>query len=145
MRITVRFLGAAAIVVLFLGSTFLFINRAYADSPLPGINVEDKYGNGCVDCHVDEGGNDRRISVVLKSFPEHPDVGVIMNTLPDDCYMCHKVGGAEAPINQITHKQHFENPGDNEFITKYEGTCLACHTVDLNTGKVTAKSGPKNW
>ena len=135
-----------AIVVLLLGSTFLFVDRAYADSPLPGINTEDKYANGCVDCHVDAGGgNDTRMNVVLKGFPDHPDVGVIMNTLPDDCYMCHKEGGAESPITRITHQQHFESPGDNDFITKYEGSCLACHSVDINTGEVTVKSGPKNW
>ena len=146
MRMTVRFVGAAAIVCLLLGSTFLFVDRAYADSPLPGINTEDKNPDGCVDCHVDAGGgNDTRMNVVLKKVKDHPDVAAMMNTLPKDCYMCHKEGGAADPINRMTHKQHYVNPGDNDFITDYEGTCLACHSVDINTGEVTVKNGPKNW
>jgi len=147
MRMTVRFLGAAVIVVLFLGSTFLFIDRVYADSnPLPGINAEDKYPNGCVSCHVDAGGgNDYRINVELKKVTDHPDVGAMMNTLPKDCSMCHKEGGAASPLNTITHKQHYANPGENHFVTEYDGACLACHALDLSTGAMTIKNGPKNW
>lgn len=141
MKMTVRFLGAAAIVVLFLGSTFLFIDRAYADSPLD----EDKSPNGCVDCHVDGGGSDTRINVLLKDISGHPDVGAMMNTLPKDCFMCHKEGGAASPINIITHKQHYTNPGENLFVTEYDGSCLACHALDLSSGEMTVKNGPKNW
>ncbi len=125
MRMTVRFLSAVTIVVLLLGSIFLSMDRAYADSPLPGINAEDKHPNGCVDCHVDAGGgNDYRINVELKKVTDHPDVGAMMNTLPKDCYMCHKQGGAANPINTITHKQHYANPGKNVFIAEYNGSCL---------------------
>ena len=146
MKMTVRFLGAAAIVVLFLGSTFLFVDRAYADSPLPGINAEDKHANGCVDCHVDAGGgNDNRLNLELKKVKDHPDVGSMMNTLPKDCFMCHKEGGAASPINNITHKQHYTNPGENLFVTEYNGSCLECHAVDLSTGAMSVKNGPKNW
>jgi hypothetical protein len=146
MKMMLRITGLLWISVLVLGSSLLFVNRAYADSPLPGINSEDKHPKGCVDCHVDAGGGKaNRLNVELKKVKDHPDVGAMMNTLPQDCFMCHKEGGAASAINMITHKQHYANPTKNSFVSEYGGSCLTCHKVDLDTGEVTIKNGPKNW
>ena len=112
---------------------------------LPGVNAEDQHANGCVDCHTVNGDNDYRLNVSLKEVDGHPPIDMMVKTVPTDCMTCHKAGAYAGALSTITHKSHFANPGENHFISYYQGQCLECHSLNLTTGAMTVKSGPKNW
>ena len=139
-----RFLrGFNVLVVLALMVIGSHVLMAQSNSPLLlGINTKDSYPNGCVDCHRATGG---KVIDMVKKVANHPNVAPISKVVPKDCLMCHKAGGAAAALSQITHKQHYKNPKANDFIAKYGGSCLSCHSLNLSTGKMTGKNGNKNW
>ena len=76
---------------------------------------------------------------------DHPDIAMITKTLPQDCAMCHKEDVPAGALNTQTHRIHYENPGENQFIERYQGECLACHSLNPVTGEMAVKQGPKNW
>jgi len=124
----------------------LFLVAADNNKPfLPGVTVTDEHPNGCVDCHKVSGGNDYRLNAELANVEGHPQVDAIVKNVPQDCLMCHKEGTKAGPLNLITHKYHYRNPNDNHFVSYYQGACLNCHSVSPGSGKMTVKSGPKNW
>jgi len=110
---------------------------------LPGINAEDQHPQGCVDCHRESDSRDSRLNVSLRKVAGHPPIDTIVNTVPDDCNMCH--GSYASPLNTITHTAHYANTEENHFVSSYKGQCLECHSIDTSTGKTGVKSGPKNW
>ena len=131
---------------LFLVIGFLAVGFvAAADSPfLPGLTVADDHPNGCVDCHKISGENDYRLNTDLAA-EGHVDISMIVRTVPNDCYMCHKEGAAAGALNELTHASHYKNPAENHFVEFYQGACLQCHSLDAETGVMGVKSGPKNW
>jgi hypothetical protein len=139
-------------VVLFLVLAFAFSGgtaAVFAQSAdaafLPGITSKDAYPNGCVDCHIDQGGKDSRVIAELAKISGHPKVDKIVKTVPKDCLLCHKAGPKPPVFSQAMHKVHFQDPSTNAFVTQYKGTCLNCHSLDLATGVMGVKSGPRNW
>jgi hypothetical protein len=113
---------------------------------LPGITTKDANPNGCVDCHIDQGGGkDYRVIAELAKISGHPKVDKIVKVVPKDCLICHKAGPKPPVFSQAMHRVHFEKPTENAFVTAYKGACLNCHTLDLATGVMSVKSGPKNW
>jgi hypothetical protein len=129
-------------IILVLSVTFIITSVWGADvTPLAGITTKDQRPNGCVDCHK----GDTSIPAVVNKIENHPPVDKISKTVPTDCFMCHKEDTKAGVLNIATHKQHFSNPEKNEFITKYKGDCLNCHSLDMNTFKIGIKSGPANW
>jgi len=128
-------------VILFAGALW-----AADITPLAGITVDDQHPNGCVDCHVkvnDE--KDYRIPAELKHVEKHPPIEKIVKIVPNDCLKCHKEGTKPGAFNQVIHKVHFSNPKENHFVAHYNGDCLNCHTLNMNTYKMSVKSGPANW
>ena len=71
----------------------------------------------------------------------HPSIDSMMTNLPGDCAMCH----ANEALSEVVHKVHFGSPAENNYIEYYQGECLNCHTLDLDSGSMTVKSGTKNW
>lgn len=130
-----------ATVFLFGAAVMMFAQDAF----LPGITSSDDHPNGCIDCHKSTDSGDYRLHIELKNIGGHPDVTNIVKTLPDDCMFCHKEGAKAGALNLVTHQFHYENPGDNHFVSGYQGACLHCHSLDTNTWEMTVKSGPKNW
>ncbi len=129
-------------MILVFSAIFIITSVWGADVPqLAGITTKDQRPNGCVDCHK----GDISIPAVTNKIENHPPVDKITKTVPDDCFMCHKEDTKVGVLNVATHKQHFSNPEKNEFITKYKGDCLNCHTLDMNTFNMGIKSGPANW
>jgi mono/diheme cytochrome c family protein len=113
---------------------------------LPGITTADEHPNGCVDCHKNQGeGQDFRLNVSLAKLGKHPKIDAIVKKLPEDCMMCHREGGKVSPLFLMLHKAHYENGNNSPFIKFYQGSCLNCHKLDAASGKMTVKSGPKNW
>jgi hypothetical protein len=121
--------------------------QSAADSAfLPGITSKDPFPNGCVDCHKDQkDGKDFRVIAELANISGHPKIDKIVKVVPKDCLLCHKGGPKPPAFNQAMHKVHFRNPKESAFVTVYKGACLNCHSLDLDTGVMSAKTGPKNW
>jgi hypothetical protein len=116
---------------------------------IPGITVEDPKPSGCVDCHrkVNE-ERDYRLTSYIKELvekEEHPDVVAAVNTIPDDCLMCHSKTAAKGigtePFATLLHKVHLVGGEENHFITIYQGECTLCHALNPQTGEWRIKSG----
>jgi cytochrome c553 len=129
-------LGVVMVALALSGATAA--DSAY----LPGLLQADSFAKGCVDCHKVDGKNDYRITVSLPK--DHPDVSKL-KTVPNDCASCHKRGGAGPELQTLMHETHYRNTEKNGFVLYYKGACLNCHAVDVKTGQVSVKSGPKNW
>jgi len=140
-RLTLVLLAVAG----FTAGALLLTAADNAKPPfLPGITVADDHPNGCVDCHSNQGeGKDYRLNVSLAKLGKHPKIDAIVKKVPNDCLMCHKAG-ANA-LSLVLHKAHYEKGADSAFVKFYQGACLNCHQLDLASGKMTEKSGPKNW
>lgn len=95
---------------------------------LPGITVAAD--EGCVTCHA---GPLALNTLLPERVANHPDVSMMVNTVPTDCAMCHGKGTPLALMN-IIHPRH-------------EGiTCDNCHVVDADSGAPSAiKTDAKNW
>jgi hypothetical protein len=141
---------ALAISVLLVAGLFVMsLSLAAAPSAmpaLPGINAPDNQPKGCVDCHVNAGGKDFRLTVVLNSLKGgHPDVAKIVKNVPTDCLKCH-FASAKAPVlGSMVHRNHYSNMTDNDFLVTDKGACLSCHLVDTKSGKIAVKNAPANW
>ena len=128
------------------GAVLVLMAADNAKPYLPGITVTDDHPNGCVDCHKNQGeGKDYRLNVSLAQTGEHPKIDAIVKKLPQDCMMCHKEGGKVAALNLMLHKAHYEKASESAFIQFYQGACLNCHKLDAASGKMSIKSGAKNW
>lgn len=112
-----------------------------------GVGVSsagDMYPEGCVSCHVESETGDMRIGTLLQALG-HKKVDRMVETVPTDCLECHSEDGGFPPLWEFIHPIHFEDPANNKFVVDYEGKCTHCHAMDVDTGEVTLKSGPKNW
>jgi hypothetical protein len=140
----------ARVPVLFLGCFFALALSVSAASntapPLPGITAADDRPKGCVDCHINAGGKDFRLTVVLNSLKDgHPEVVKTVKNVPVDCLKCH-FASAKAPVlGSMVHRNHYSNAVNNAFLNEDKGSCLACHTVDTKSGKIAIKNAPANW
>jgi len=85
---------------------------------------------GCVTCHA---GPMALNTLLPQKVEGHPDVGMMVNTVPTDCVMCHAAGTPLA-LMEVVHGRH-------------EGvSCDNCHVLDAETGMpASIKSAPKNW
>ena len=84
---------------------------------------------GCVTCHA---GPLALNALLPAKYPNHPDVGMMVNTVPTDCAMCHAKGTDKA-LMAIIHPKH-------------EGVaCDNCHVVDDAGAPTGVKTGAKNW
>ncbi len=130
-------------IALFGGAVGLSAQSA----DLPGITGKDDYPNGCVDCHVALGGDKAPlVTAELAKISGHPKIDKLVKAVPKDCLtLCHKVGGKGPAFNLVMHMVHFQKPAENRFVTVNKGACLTCHSLDLDTGLMSVKSGPKNW
>ena len=119
-------------------------NAAGARSGLPGIDAEDAFAAGCVDCHVKLPDRDVRIGPILADL-DHPPIDRRVETVPQDCRKCHDDEGSAEPLRTLLHRAHYGKGGESHFIQEFDGSCLHCHAVDLTSGEMRVKQGPKNW
>jgi len=68
-----------------------------------------------------------------------------LKTIPTDCALCHKRGGRAPSCRLSCTRRTIGTRKKNGFVLYYKGACLNCHVVDVKTGVVSVKSGPKNW
>ena len=139
----VSFLLLAAAVAV---GTLVLMGQAKPKPFLPGLTVADEHPNGCIDCHKNQGeGKDYRLNVSLAKLQGHPKIDAIVKQVPHSCLICHKEGGKVSPLNIMLHKAHYEKGAESPFVQFYQGACLNCHKLDAASGKLTVKSGAKNW
>lgn len=88
---------------------------------------EDKYKNGCADCHK-KGDAKTSLKAKVAGFGEHP-------TVPDDvtiktCLNCHKK--SPEALSKITNRLHKAHGNSSSFRPKYNGSCVSCHGLKDN-------------
>jgi len=136
---------------------------------VPGINAEDHFPRGCVDCHVNmpEKNLDVRLSTLLSEWtnkvePElfvkvlaavpagvelkgrHPVVNGALQNIPAGCLTCHgKNSKLAPPFAEMMHLIHLSGGAGNHFMTLFQGECTHCHKLDAMTGKWSMPSGPE--
>jgi hypothetical protein len=149
--------------------SFAFAARAEDARKIPGINVEDKFKNGCVDCHIkDQGGVDTRISVQFNKWKDgnvepklllkaqaaapdgvtlkakHPGVISSLQDIPAKCVTCHEKMSKSSPqFGQMIHLVHLSDGDQNKFMTTFQGECTYCHKIDMKKGAWSHPSGPE--
>jgi len=107
--------------------SMLFLALVLALASLSGAAVAGD--EGCVTCHA---GPMALNALLPQKYPNHPDVGAMVNTVPTDCAMCHAKGSDKA-LMAIIHPKH-------------EGVdCGNCHVVDDAGAPTGVKTGAKNW
>jgi hypothetical protein len=108
--------------------------------------LADDYPNGCVSCHVNEGGVDMRLDTLLARIG-HGRGGERTKEIPVGCNRCHASDGSGVgpATRKLVHTLHYREPSENLFVTQYGGNCLHCHSMDGATGKAAIKVGERNW
>jgi hypothetical protein len=137
--------GATAVcgIALALISNTLIVRAESPDEVTGGdLRIAEQHPEGCVSCH--NGGEAETIGALLAAMG-HRNVDARTETVPDDCAVCHSEEGGHSTLSEFNHIVHYENPARNAFLRDYGGNCLHCHALDVKTGEVITKSGPKNW
>lgn len=136
---------------------------------IPGLTAEDKFANGCVDCHINmpDKKQDERISTLMSGWSKeadpkllkkaqavspagvklkgaHPQVPASLKNIPAACAACHsKTSKTAPPLAALLHAIHLTGGGENHFLTIFQGECTHCHKFKAGTGVWTMPSGPE--
>jgi len=134
---------------------------------IPGLTAEDKFPNGCVDCHINMADikQDERISTLMARWNKgaetkllekaqavapagvtlkgkHPQATSALEDIPNACKTCHGGKSSTAPpFAPLVHAIHLVGGEDNHFLTIFQGECTHCHKLNLATGVWTVPSG----
>jgi hypothetical protein len=139
---------------------------------IPGITAEDRYPQGCVDCHInyEEMNRDTRLSTLIDQWATsvppklleeaqaiagpniklkgvHPRLrGVgFLGGIPAVCVGCHEHEAKTAPrLVPLLHKIHLAGGDEGVFLTVFQGECTHCHKLDKATGQWRVPSGPED-
>ena len=138
-------LGVLATLAFVFAISMVTSNVSLTQEDTTETKVEDKYPNGCVDCHVKMGEEqDYRISTLLAKHKKHPKVKSV-KIVPKDCARCHKEGKKFGSLREVVHRAHYSNPDKNYFLNNLKGNCSMCHKMDTETWKPIVKKGEANW
>lgn len=136
---------------------------------IPGLTTEDKFPNGCVDCHINmpDIKKDERISTLMSKWNKnveskllkkaqavasagvalkgiHPPAPESLKNIPADCSACHdKTSRSAPPLAALLHTIHLTGGDDNHYLTIFQGECTYCHKMNVATGVWTMPSGPE--
>jgi len=135
---------------------------------VPGLTIEDKFPNGCVDCHINmpDINQDERISTLMSNWTEkveeellkkaqsvassielkgvHPLATKSLEDIPSACITCHNSASNMAPsFAALLHVIHLTGGEENHFLTIFQGECTYCHKMNAATGVWTTPSGPE--
>ncbi|MBI4444789.1 MAG: hypothetical protein HY645_02670 [Acidobacteria bacterium] len=134
---------------------------------IPGINAQDPFPYGCVDCHISypERKMDTRLSTLMKQWNEkinptllakaqasapkgiklvgkHPTAGVNFEKVPESCLLCHNVKSKIAPpFSSMMHAIHLNGGENNHYLINFQAECLLCHKLNPSTGQISIPSG----
>jgi cytochrome c553 len=136
---------------------------------IPGLTIEDKFPNGCVDCHINmpDVKQDERISTLMSKWNKnvetkllkkaqavaqagvalkgiHPPAPESLKDIPAACITCHsKKTGTAPPLAALLHVIHLTGGDDNHFLTIFQGECTYCHKMNVATGVWMVPNGPE--
>lgn len=158
----------------------VLVSEAFAEKPagpgpaelpparkIPGLNAQDKFPLGCVDCHVNMPhiNQDERLSTLMSKWNEgvekelldkaqavappgvtlkgiHPAAGDALTNIPENCKSCHgKASQTAPPLAPLIHMIHLVGGDENHFLAIFQGECTHCHKLGLNTGLWSMPSG----
>jgi hypothetical protein len=127
---------------------------------IPGLTAEDKFPNGCVDCHINmpDIKKDERISTLMSRWDKkiepkllkkaqdvspgrvtikgtHPQSRASLKNIPAACITCHSnMSRTAPPFAAMIHAIHLTGGEDNHFLTIFQGECTYCHKLNAATG-----------
>jgi hypothetical protein len=136
---------------------------------IPGLTIEDKFPNGCVDCHINmpDIKQDERISTLMSKWSKnleakllkkaqavspagvtlkgiHPPAAESLKNIPAACITCHSnKTGTAPPLAALLHVIHLTGGDDNHFLTIFQGECTYCHKMNVTTGGWMVPNGPE--
>jgi cytochrome c553 len=137
---------------------------------IPGLTTEDKFPNGCVDCHINMPHikQDERISTLMSKWNKnvetkllkkaqavaqagvtlkgiHPPAPESLKDIPAACITCHSknTGTTAPPLAALLHVIHLTGGDDNHFLTIFQGECTYCHKMNVTTGVWMVPNGPE--
>jgi hypothetical protein len=136
---------------------------------IPGLTAEDKFPNGCVDCHINMPAikQDERISTLMSKWNRHAEAGLLkkaqaaapagvtlkgihplasesLKNIPDACITCHsKTSNMAPPLAALLHTIHLTGGNENHFLTIFQGECTYCHKLNTTTGVWKMPSAPE--
>jgi len=162
-------LGVALVVTLTVLHKVNAASPEAAPTPraIPGINADDMFPSGCVNCHLNftDRNMDTRISTSLTKWTEkvdpkllekaqassvegvvlagrHPAATESLADIPLACIECHRSMPEKAPsFGPMVHLVHLSGGQENHYMTLFQGECTHCHKLDLQTGKWFMPSG----
>lgn len=134
---------------------------------IPGLTAEDKFPNGCIDCHINmpDIKQDERISTLMSKWNKkveskllkkaqavapagvmlkgiHPLASASLKNIPAACATCHsKTSRMAPPLATLLHTLHLTGGDENHFLTIFQGECTYCHKMNAVTGVWTMPSG----
>lgn len=97
--------------------------------------LESVTPNSCVGCH-ERGGYSLKAALSALAEEGHPDVLSFVNTVPDDCFMCHQ---GELRLGPRLHRRHLIE--SQMFTLHFQSSCSRCHVVGED-GEATIVSQP---
>jgi len=135
---------------------------------IPGLNAQDPFPRGCVDCHVylPAEKRDVRLSTLMNNLSErtapellaklsglthegrslqgrHPGVNGSKLSIPADCIGCHGERSGDAPaFAGMMHLIHLSGK-NNHYLALFQGECGFCHKFDAQIGAWTVPSHPE--
>jgi len=137
---------------------------------IPGINAEDQFPGGCVDCHVvqPQFNVDGRLSAHMAQLAKqvgpdllamaqaaapagvtlkgkHPAVPpAMLKNIPNGCMPCHsKASKTAPPLAALLHGIHLSGGQQSPYMTLFQGECTHCHKLDAKTGAMSIPNGPE--
>jgi cytochrome c553 len=136
---------------------------------IPGLTAEDKFPNGCIDCHINmpDIKQDERISTLMSKWNMnietkllekaqavtpagvtlkgiHPPSSESLKNIPAACATCHgEKSNTAPPFAELLHSIHLTGGEDNHFLSIFQGECTYCHKLNVTTGIWTVPSRPE--
>jgi hypothetical protein len=136
---------------------------------IPGLTAEDKFPNGCADCHINmpQIKQDERLSTLMARWRKnagakllkkaqaaapagvtlkgiHAPASGSLKNIPEACMACHSKRSRTAPpLAALLHLIHLTGGADNHFLTSFQGECTHCHKLNASTGVWRMPSGPE--
>ncbi len=175
---TARCFGSSALLLTLLVVGSAMAVRAQTPKPpplpparqVPGINAEDQFPGGCVDCHVvqPQFNVDGRLSTQMAALATTVETGLLaraqaaapagvtlkgrhpaipaamLKNIPNGCMPCHaKTSKTAPPFASLLHSIHLGGGQQNPFMTVFQGECTHCHKLDAKTGGWSIPNGPE--
>ena len=101
---------------------------AVDNRPMMTWAKEDKFKNGCADCHKKSADKDVSLKAEVAKIKGHPPVPA--DATVKVCLDCHK--RSPEATKRITNGLHRIHAKSEYFRPKYNGSCVSCHGLKDN-------------